>query len=174
MKGYLISALILLGLSLFCGFIGITIGIGSMVTPLNQIARPIVCGNQRMEIIQHKYSYRPGETTTSIEAYCVDDQTGQKVKRTGLVQLVSGIIYGLMIFAVVGLALLLFAFKRRRLGTEAKGASSEPVVLDIATPDSVPSQTIDEKLRKLKQLHEANLITDQDFEKKKSEILDNL
>jgi len=180
MKGTLVLGLILLGISLFCGNIGIAIGVGSIYTPINQVARPIVCGKQRLEIVQHRYSYRPGETTWSIDAYCIDDETGAKVERTALVHLVSGMFYGLVLFVFFGFLWLLTGVLQRLRGEKPGLAASEQVKFNFDQPEpaaaapSVAAGSVDEKLRKLKQLREANLITEQDFEKKKSEILDNL
>ncbi len=172
MKGYLITGLILLGISMFCGFMVFAVGAGSLFTPLNQIARPFVCGDQQMEVVQHKYSYQPGETTTTITAYCVDPQTGQKEDKTGLVQLVVGVIFGLVIFVVLGIAALRLTAKSKSVQESASEASPSFYTAQSPQPDS--SLSIDDKLRKLKELRDKNLITDQDFEKKKSEILDNL
>jgi hypothetical protein len=105
MKNKIIPLLMMFGISMFCGIVGISIGIGSVITPLYQVAVPMICGNQQLEINQNSYSYRPGEETVTITAYCVDNKTGVKRDVTNGLQVISGAIYGLIIFilAMIGL-----------------------------------------------------------------------
>ena len=79
-----------------------------------------------------------------------------------------------MIFAVAGIGLLWLSSKPKQPAEGVVTAVPTPPVFIDTSPDLASSSTVDDKLRKLKELHEANLITDQDFEKKKSEILDHL
>ena len=78
MKNKIIPLLMVLGISMFCGIIVISIGIGSVITPLHQVAGSMICGNQQLNIEQYTYSYRPGEGSVTITAYCVENQTGVK------------------------------------------------------------------------------------------------
>jgi hypothetical protein len=53
----------------------------------------------------------------------------------------------------------------------AERAPGTPNSGPAATTGSAPARSIDEKLAKLKQLHESNLITTPEYEQKKAEIL---
>lgn len=161
------TGLFLIVVSFFCGYLIISVGIGSVYAPLYKVATPIVCrSNQRLEVVQNRYSLRPGETMWTATIYRVDPKTNRKENCTGLVKLVSGAIYGLGIFV-----LLLLLIWRKASRPVAEQASIAPASERAATQGSAPARTIDEKLVKLKQLFESNLITAEEYERKKSEIL---
>jgi hypothetical protein len=90
-KGNIFIFLVVLGISLFFGFVVIA-GLGSFFPALNQVAKPIVCGSDVMQVDQHVYSYKPGSTSYTITVYCVDGTTGVKKDVTNLAQLVIGLI----------------------------------------------------------------------------------
>jgi predicted PurR-regulated permease PerM len=120
MKDKIIPVLMVFGLSMFCGIVGIAIGIGSLFIPLNQIAGPMVCGDRQVKIEQSTRGYLPNEVFTTITAYCVNEQTGERQDVTSAVedittklQITSGIIYSLIIFA---LSMLFLNWVARRLG----------------------------------------------------------
>jgi hypothetical protein len=97
MKSYIVIALVVLGISLFCGFVGIA-GLGSFFPPLNQVAKPIVCGSDVMQVEQHVYSYKPGSTSYTITVYCVDGTTGAKKDVTNQAQSIIGLISSAILF----------------------------------------------------------------------------
>jgi hypothetical protein len=171
MKAYLIFALILIGISLFCGIVVISIGIGSLFPQINQIAKPIVCGSDVMEVKQHVYHYRPGETSWTINAYCVDSTTGVKKDVTGLVQLVAGMIYS--VIPLITLIILSIIFRDKGDKTQNEYVSS-PGLGSVQPYEHTESNGMKEKLEKLKQLRESNLITEEDYQKKKDEILSRM
>ena len=96
MKGYIIAALILLAISMFCGFICIAVGLGEFFAPLDQVAAPIVCGGGRLEIDQHMYS----GGRVDITAYCLNSDSVKVQEVTGPVKLVAGAIYSLVFFVI--------------------------------------------------------------------------
>jgi hypothetical protein len=119
MKDKIIPVLMVFGFSMFCGIVVISMGLGGVFTPLNQIGGPIVCGNKQVKIERNTYSYRPGELFISITAYCVNKQTGKQQNVTdelqdvtGKLQIVTGIISGLVVFF---LAMLFLNWAARRL-----------------------------------------------------------
>ena len=121
MKEKVIAILIVLALSMFCGFIVIATGMGTLTSPLNRIAGPMVCGEKEFIIEQDTSVYIPGEETTRVTAYCVDPETAAKqdvsldvMRRIQLLQLVTGCISGLVIFS---LAMLFLLWAARRLNT---------------------------------------------------------
>jgi hypothetical protein len=78
MKDKIIPTLIVLGLSMFCGFIVIATGLGTLTSPLNQIAGPMMCGARTLEIEKDSSAYIQGEQTHKVTAYCVDQRTSEK------------------------------------------------------------------------------------------------
>jgi len=97
MKDNIFIGLVVLGISLFCGFVGIA-GLGSFFPLLNQVAKPFVCGTDVMQVEQHVYSYKPGSTSYTNTIYCVDGTTGIKKDVTNLVQPVVGLISSAILF----------------------------------------------------------------------------
>ena len=174
MQSKINSILIRLGISLFCGIIILSIGVGSVYTPLNKVAGPIVCGNRQLEIVQNRYSYRPDDTTWTITAYCVDNATNSRQENTLLVQIVSGTIYGLILFGFTSIAFVWLSFGKKNSAAEAGKTISGTPGFPAAVPEKASSESIEKRLLKLKQLHDDNLITDQEFKEKGAEILDDL
>lgn len=154
-------------MSLIFGIFVIEIGLGSVFLQLNQIARPFVCGNDELDVVQHVDRFVPGETLYSISAYCVDSSSGDKEDVTNSVQLVAGLIYSVILFVIV--TGLIFKYR-------------DTLEIKLAMSKGVPGQTIrnerpsrvEKKLRELKKLRDSNLISENDYQKKKDEILDNL
>jgi hypothetical protein len=91
--------LTILIISLLGGFLVSTI-LGTLNLPLNQIATPIVCGdNQLMQTISIPQK-TAGTKNSTIQVYCVDDTTGERLSEdiSTPVTVVTGTIYGLIIF----------------------------------------------------------------------------
>lgn len=167
MKNVIGKCLFGFGVGFFCGYVIISVGLGSVCPSLYKVATPIVCrDNQSLEVVQHRHSWRPGTAMWTATVYRVDRATGKKEDRTSLVKLVSGAIYGLGIFV-----LLLPRICRKTPRPAAELARGAPDNEPAASTESTPAASIDEKLAKLKQLHEDNLITTEDYERKKAEIL---
>jgi len=97
MKDNIVIALVVFGISLFCGFVGIA-GLGSFFPSLNQVAKPFVCGTNVMQVEQHVYSYKPGSTSYTITEYCVDGTTGAKKDVTNLAQSIIWLISSVILF----------------------------------------------------------------------------
>jgi len=176
-KTTLYAFLGIFGISFFCGYIFFAIGMGSVFTELNQVARPFVCGSQPLEVKQYVNSYRPGETSWSIQAYCVTE-TGEKVERTGWVQLMAGLIYSILPFIVLSVLALRAMSARKKQEQEYPSllkvpASPAPSAWDFSQPEPA-SDSMEEKLEKLKRLRDADLISAEDYQKKKDEILKSL
>ncbi len=98
--------LIALFVSLFCGVVGI-----SAIAPLDQVARPFVCGSQQLQVTSVQKQTYQGESY-SIGAYCIDNTTGQQVGSDvgGQVAMVSGMIYGLILFFLVAIVFIWIGF----------------------------------------------------------------
>ena len=164
------KAIVFLCFSFFCGYVIIAVGIGSVYNPLYKVASPIVCGaNEQLEVVQNSYAWRPGETMVTARISCVDPENNNKKDRTGLAKLVSGAIYGLGIFV-----LCLPLIWRKATRPVAEQTTGAPAPEQAATQGDDPARTIDEKLAKLKQLLDSNLITAEEYEQKKAEILEEI
>jgi hypothetical protein len=160
------SVLTMLGVSLFTGFIIISIGLGAAVPALNRVAAPFACSNGKMQLETSTSSYTPGESSTSLNWLCVDDTTGAKEPINFKVILYAGLIYGLGLFVVVLLWSLVF-------GKRGNVRPTEPVIPHRSEfiPQSQNSESTLQKLRELKEMRSADLISEQEYETKKAEIL---
>jgi hypothetical protein len=91
-----------LGVSMFCGIILVAVALGAIIPrAVNPIAKPLVCSNGNLEITQNTTSYRPGESDTWTTDTCVDSTTGQHQDVSLQTTLGAGIIYSLIIFAII-------------------------------------------------------------------------
>lgn len=91
----------ILGVGLFCGLLMISVALGSIFPKINSIAGPLVCGSQSLDITQYTASYSPGSVDTTTTIYCVDTASGTKREVTPLIVLVAGLIYSLIIAAII-------------------------------------------------------------------------
>ena len=98
--------LTILIISLLGGFLVSTI-LGTLNLPLNQIATPIVCGdNQLLQTIPTTQQTGATKNSTT-KTYCVDDTTGERLSEDMSipVTVITGTIYGLIIFFVALIAM---------------------------------------------------------------------
>ena len=98
---------------IWCIFMGITvgsIGIGAAYPPANYIAGPFVCPGGQMQLTTQGYQVSPVENVTTLTWYCVDGTTGAKTE-LGIfpMSLYAGAIYGLLLFLIVLLGMLIRA-----------------------------------------------------------------
>ncbi len=164
MKGFVARCLFGLGVGFFCGYVIISVGLGAVWPSLYKVAGPIVCGDgQRLEVVQHRHSWRPGAVMWTTTIYLVDESTGKKEDRTSVVKIAAGAVYGLGIFVL--LLPLLCRRTSRLAAAQAYGRGF------TASAISAPARSTHEKLAELKKLHESNLITSEEYEQKKAEIL---
>ena len=85
-----------------------SIGIGAAFPPANYIAGPFVCPGGQMQLTTQDYHPSPVETVTTLTWYCVDGKTGAKTE-LGIfpMSLYAGSIYGLLLFLVLLLGMVL-------------------------------------------------------------------
>jgi len=123
MKDKIMPILIVLGIGMFCGFVVIAPGLGTLISPLNRIAGPIVCGDQKLLIEKDSSVYIQGEQTTLVTAYCVNtddakqDVSNELIKVISRLQLITGFISGLIVFAL-GMLFLIWAARRLNIPFE--------------------------------------------------------
>jgi hypothetical protein len=90
------------------GGLAVSAIVGTLNLPLNQIATPLVCGdNQLLQTVSTPQKTAASKNSTS-KVYCVDDTTGERLSDdvSMAVTAITGAIYGLIIFSVAFLALL--------------------------------------------------------------------
>ena len=101
MKLSLSILIILLIFSLFCGVFIISLGIGSEFTTVNTVMSPLVCGSQKIEVAWEYNVAHPGKTFFGSRWLCVDETTGAAQDASIKTTLISGVVYGLLLFAIV-------------------------------------------------------------------------
>ncbi|MBM3125678.1 MAG: SHOCT domain-containing protein [Chloroflexi bacterium] len=169
MKLNLTMLAILAGISLFVGFVIVAVGIGAIFPSMHKLTAPLICGGE-VEVESIRYSYKPGQVGWEHHIYCIE--AGNEKEITFQAIGVSGLVASAILFA-------LFAtrswkkvvlpgdfgepttdFKPNRIPGSARGRKKEGTRL--------------ERLAELKQMYESNLITKEEYEKKKARIIDEL
>lgn len=176
----------------FSLFAGIMIGVaGSAVyPPLSHLATPLVCDG-KMETVGAQYSYKPGQSGVALTEYCVE-RDGTRKDVTVVVVVLSSLLYATALFLLWPLlrAPLRLVVKRwakrtgvyaqERLGLSAENtASTIAKVMGEAKVETVHhsnagAETIARRLQDLARLRDVGLITEQDYESRKREILSEL
>ncbi len=166
---------------LVCWFFGVTlisIAGGAIYPPINIIAKPFVCANGAMEFKQDEYNPSPGQTVTTTTWVCTDASSGEK-QILGVFELVlpAGIIDGSLVFVLVMIVrgVVLYrgrSYSRLKQAAQARQEAFErqPVAADSPVVGGKIKDAAEE-LGKLKQLVDAGLITQQDYDQKKAEVL---
>ena len=101
MKLNISTIIILLAFSLFCGVFIISLGIGSEFTTVNTVMSPLVCGTEKVEAAWEYNVAHPGHTFFGSHWLCVDETTGAAQEASIKTTVISGVVYGLLIFAIV-------------------------------------------------------------------------
>lgn len=164
-------------LFIWCIFMGITvgsIGIGAVVPSVNLISKPFVCPQGEMILETQDYHPSPVEVVTTLTWYCVNPQNGQRTE-LGLfpMSLYAGSIYGFLLFAVIyGVIIYSRRFpsaaKNRNLSSAFKNRGAAPPAQKTGAKNSAF-----ERMQELKKLRDAGLITEEEFERKRLEIINN-
>lgn len=191
---------IALPVSLFTGLMIATAGI-ALYPPVAFIATPLICSGE-VEIVSRGQSYRPGEYIVTRNIYCVSAAAEGKSAREDITLKAAGAAF--LIYSAIAFVLLRFIaapWLRRRFAN-VLGSARVPGPASPASP-AAPSnvQTIFERfkeaverrggsvvgrdrpgddddlagrLAQLGRLRDDGLITAQDYEAKKAEILSRL
>jgi hypothetical protein len=170
---------------LFMGVTAISIGVGAIFPPINYIAGPVVCPGGALSTQQQGYRVSPVESVTTITMYCNDRSTGT-ANEVGMlpVVLVAGPIYGLLLFLVVLVVMLMRAQKPAPanesndwLSLTGKARSGNGLLTPAARAEmernqfSTDSSSVDAKIEVLNELHDAKQISDGVYQKRKQELL---
>lgn len=154
-KGMLVM---FVGVSLFLGILIFAVALGSVFPSLPKLTAVLICsGDVKMETIRS--SYVPGETSWKRNIYCSTDDTKKDItiQAFGL----TGLIASAIIF-------VLLSFGKRDLLISSKD------------PDGLANNQIEgkgtplEQIIRLKKMRDANLLSDVDYEKKRSDIMKEL
>jgi putative oligomerization/nucleic acid binding protein len=177
--------------SVFFGITVFAIGIGALFPQINRIATPFVCPNGELDWDEQTYRPSPGTTVTTINWICTDATTGSKeVVEELKPNLIAGTIYGLIAFVFV----MIFLFIWRSRAASRQPSAQKPNDLEMGQLASLeaarrnrPTESsfhlskesggeteIAKELRELKNLRDSELITEDDYQKKKAEILSRL
>lgn len=164
MKLNLTMIVILAGISLFIGFIIISVAVGAIFPSMHKLTAPLICeGEVKVESI--RYSYKPGQVGWDNHIYCIDEQGSQKEITFPAIG-VTGLFYSAILFVILlilgrkGVALpatfgTLATDVKRGKGGKKEGSAME-------------------RLAELKKMRDANLITQVEFETKKAKIMEEL
>ena len=76
MKKIVSNSLFGLVVGFFLGYVVIAVGIGTACPSLYKVASPVFCsGDQHLEVVQNRHSWRPGATMWTATIYVVDPET---------------------------------------------------------------------------------------------------
>ena len=159
----------------FFGFILCSIAAGSIVPAVDKFAAGwLVCSKGTFEIHQDTYSYRPGESDTMTTDYCVDNATGVKTDVSFQTMIVAGLVYSVVLFAIV----LVFTLVNRRSRPSTAETVHKPTAPSSShAANKTPKATggsHEKRLEELKHMYDTNLINEQEYEEKKKQILDEI
>ncbi|HNQ95096.1 MAG TPA: SHOCT domain-containing protein [Anaerolineales bacterium] len=172
---------------LFMGVTGISIGFGAIFPSVNRIAKPFVCPRGEMQLETQEYNPSPVETVKTLTWYCVDNTTGERVE-LGLfpMSLYAGLIYGFLLFLVV-VGGYWISMKRISSGasplqdiTTRKAERARELAEQIHRTNLEftnrgtkvnESQRAFNRMKELKDMRDANLISEAEYEQKRAEIL---
>ncbi len=159
----------LLVMLLWCWFIGavaISVGVGSFFPSINLVSKPLICPHGKMEPQRHVYRPYPGTTIINVTWSCTDESSGVKTELgDSLVVLFSGAFYGVLLFVVALIA----------WPSLTKGVQTEPQAGMASTPENLQSSGDSvERMQELNELRAGNLISEREYEEKRSEILKNI
>jgi hypothetical protein len=165
--------------SLFMGVTAISIGVGAAFPPMNLVAKPFVCPFGDMTVDQETSNPLPGTTYTQVTWYCTDAKTGQQTELDIFpMSLYSGAIYGFLLFAIIA---VLWAWNQWRNPQAAPASSAyrrpytPPPPRRVYAPSEPATAEPDDgtlaRLKELKRLRASNMITEAEYEEKRSEII---
>jgi hypothetical protein len=158
-----------LGISFFTGFIIVSIAIGAIFPSLHKLAAPLICrGEVQVESI--RYSYKPGQVGWDNHIYCSTDGVKKEITLPAIG--VTGLAASAILFAV-----LAFLWRDSLVVPVAADAPSTPTQKKHSTqgaPKKNKRGTPLERLAELKQMREQNLVSESEYDRKKSEIMEEL
>ncbi len=160
----------MIGVSLFFGLM--CVALGTAIPPLMAIGGPLVCGGGEFGIDSQTYSYKPGQIGVTRSPYCIDQQTNDKKDVTFPLIVVDTLIYGTIIFVLLMLAGSRMKSSPAAAGSQGGWLGSSSSAL--SQKNRSQGRGTRERLAELKELRASDLITEQEYERKKAELLKDL
>jgi hypothetical protein len=169
---------ILAGISLFVGFVIISVAVGAVFPSMHKFTAPLICsGEVKVESIQ--YSYKPGQVGWNNHIYCIDE-SGTQQEITFPAIGVTGLFYSAILFVI-----LVFWARKSSVVPENSGELATDVQpkktgtfsnfrKKVGTRLKRKEGTRLERLAELKKMWEVKLITKEEYEKKKARIMDEM
>ena len=162
---------------LWCWFMGVTaisIGFGALFPSMNLVAKPFVCPNGTMDLTKQVYRPYPGNTITTLTWYCVDENSGAK-RELGIfpMSLYAGTIYGWLLFGLVFVVMKVNALRGPKTGTGYRHAP-RPGIFESSPYHPHISETVLTRMKELKDLRAADLISETEYQQKREELLKSL
>jgi hypothetical protein len=153
-------------------FIGLMIATaGTAIYPRSAaVGAALLCGGE-VRYESRGASYRPGEYTVTRQIYC---QTGSGKEAEGEEITFRAVGLSFLIYSAAFFLLLRFVaapLMRRKLEQTLAAAGPASDLRDMLARASAPRDDIADRLSRLNALREQGLITDEDYETKKAEIL---
>lgn len=159
------------GISLFVGFVIVAVAIGAIVPSMHKLTAPLICrGDVEVETI--KYSYKPGQVGWQHYIYCVNEQTGEKKEITFPAIGVTGLVASAVIFAIIAYRMRSIIFFSQDSDPHAADLKPKPVKTN-GRKKKKEGRAL-ERLSELKKMRDQNLISAAEYERKKTEIMDEL
>jgi hypothetical protein len=160
---------ILAGISLFIGFVIIAVGIGAIFPSMHKLSAPLICGGE-VEVESIRYSYKPGQVGWEHHIYCVEHGTEKEItfQAIGMTGLAASAMT-FVVLAILGRKSLTLPETFGELSTDLQPKRSAPTARGRKKEG-----TRLERLVELKRMYEANLITKEEYEKKKARIMDEM
>ncbi|MCC6569735.1 MAG: SHOCT domain-containing protein [Anaerolineales bacterium] len=172
---------------LFMGVTAISIGFGAVFPSVNRIAKPFVCPRGEMQLATQEYNPSPVETVTTLTWYCVDNVTGEKVE-LGLfpMSLYAGLIYGFLLFLVIVGGYWIWMKRLSSGASPIQGTAKRKAERARELAEQIhrtnleftnrgmrvnESQRAFNRMKELKDMRDANLISEAEYEQKRAEIL---
>lgn len=187
--------------SLFMGVTAISIGVGAIFPPLNYIAAPLVCPGGQMSVNSTVYNPYPGTTVTTEDWICTNNRTGAQTDLSVFrIAMVAGLLYGFVLFVVILIGMWLIPIVRSNRSPAGATKAFEPghgadMERAAAADDPELAQLLDlerkergaggsggnaisdrtsRRLKELENLRTSNLISQAEYDRKRSEILSSL
>ncbi|HST36615.1 MAG TPA: SHOCT domain-containing protein [Allosphingosinicella sp.] len=184
---------IVLPVALFAGLMVSTAGM-AIYPPITFVANPAICSGT-IDYVSTSYSYRPGQQGVERTIYCVAG--GAKGAREDVTMKAIGVsflVYSALFFLLIGFVLRPLLRRRyertmaavriaapagvqdilARVSETMQRSEADAVVRDAAVGAPRGGGDLAERLAQLKQLREQGLITAEDYEAKKAELLSRL
>jgi len=154
--------------SLFTGFIIVSVGIGALIPSMHKLTAPLICRGE-VDVDTTRYSIRPGETYWEHTIYCI--KTGGGVDEITFPAIgVTGLVSSVIIFAF-----LAYRWRDTLIVDKNDVGMSAAALKFTKKSDKQKKQGSPlERLSELKKMRDGNLISEAEYDRKKSEIMEEL